>query len=80
MPYLDTNLEKSFISVYTNTKNSLTTEKELLGVITQRPIFINFKDGTKIVANYVDNLTVRKDSRKQGIGAKSNTNSFISMS
>ena len=67
MPYLDTNLGKSFISVYTNTKNSLTTEKELLGVITQRPIFINFKDGTKIVANYVDNLTVRKDSRKQGI-------------
>ena len=67
MSYLDTNLGKSFISVYSNTKNSLTTEKDLLGVITMRPIFINFKDGTKIVANYVDNLTVRKDSRKQGI-------------
>ncbi|MAV56240.1 MAG: hypothetical protein CMI79_01725 [Candidatus Pelagibacter sp.] len=65
--YLDTNLGKSFIGVYSNTKNSITTKKELLGVITMRPIFINFKDGTKIVANYVDNLTVRKDSRKQGI-------------
>ncbi len=67
MSYLDTNLGKSFISAYTNTKNSLTTEKELLGVITQRPMFVNFNDGTKIIVNYVDNLTVRKDSRKQGI-------------
>ena len=32
--YLHTNLGKSFISVYSNTKNTLTTEKELLGVIT----------------------------------------------
>ena len=69
--YIQTNPESKKLPTtnefYSNTKNSLTTEKDLLGVITMRPIFINFKDGTKIVANYVDNLTVRKDSRKQGI-------------
>ena len=70
LSYLDTNLGKSFISVYSKTKNNLTTEKELLGVITARPIFLNFSDGTSIVANYVDNLTVRKDSRKQGIAPR----------
>ncbi len=68
--YLDTNLGKSFISVYSKTKNCLTTEKELLGVITSRPLFLNFSDGTSIVTNYVDNLTVRKDSRKQGIAPR----------
>lgn len=70
--YLDTSTP-SFISVYSKPKmlydnTSSIVDRDLLGVITSRPLFITFnKNNIEINVNYVDNLCVHKDNRKQGI-------------
>jgi len=45
-------------------------DRDVQGVITARPMYIHFNTGkrTSLCVNYVDNMCVRKDSRKQGIG------------
>ena len=70
--YLDTSTP-SFISVYSKPKilydnTSSIVDRDILGVITSRPLFITFnKNNIEINVNYVDNLCVHKDNRKQGI-------------
>lgn len=66
----------SFISVYSKPKiiydnSNNIIDRDILGVITCRPLFITFKK-SKITlnVNYVDNLCVHKANRKQGIAPK----------
>ena len=73
--YLDTSTP-SFISVYSKPKmlydnTSSIIDRDLLGVITSRPLFITFnKNNIEINVNYVDNLCVHKDNRKQCIAPR----------
>lgn len=70
--YLDTSTP-SFISVYSKPKivyddDDGILDRDILGVITSRPLFITFKKTKDILnVNYVDNLCVHKANRKQGI-------------
>ena len=62
--YLSSTYGNSFISVY---KDYHLSENNVIGVITARPLFITFKNRPHLMVNYIDNLTVRKDRRKEGI-------------
>lgn len=64
----------SFLSIYSKPKimydekfNQI-IDRDIIGVITCRPLFITFKNRKDhLCVNYVDNLCVHKDNRKQGI-------------
>lgn len=62
--YLSCNVSNAFVSIYRDIRHK---DKPLLAVITARPIFITFLDKSPLLVNYIDNLTVKKDNRKQGI-------------
>lgn len=64
----------SFLSMYSkpkilyDEKCDEIIDRDILGVITSRPLFITFKNKKEVLCvNYVDNLCVHKDNRKQGI-------------
>ena len=73
--YLDTSTP-SFISIYSKPKvifdaESGILDRDILGVITSRPLFITFKNIKETLnVNYVDNLCVHKANRKQGIAPR----------
>jgi len=62
--YLSSNVGKSFVSIY---RDRTIREQSILGVITARPLFVSFSGKSPLLVNYIDNLTVRKNARKQGI-------------
>uniref|UniRef100_A0A6C0CR10 Glycylpeptide N-tetradecanoyltransferase n=1 Tax=viral metagenome TaxID=1070528 RepID=A0A6C0CR10_9ZZZZ len=70
--YLETSTP-SFLSVYSkpkllHDKSASIIDRDILGVITCRPLFITFKNRKNVLSvNYVDNLCVHKANRKQGI-------------
>lgn len=74
--YLDTS-SPSFISVYSKPKllydenTSSILDRDIIGVITSKPLFVTINN-SKIAfpVNYVDNLCVHKDNRKQGIAPR----------
>lgn len=59
--YLSCSIGNAFVTMYRD------DTKNLIGVITARPIFITFSNKSPLLVNYIDNLTVRKDKRKLGI-------------
>ncbi len=77
LPYFEANNQKSYISFYNedyllidNKKNITIDEKQIVGIITSRPINIQInKSGSKnnFIAYYVDYLCVDKLYRKKGI-------------
>lgn len=62
--YLSCNVGNAFVTTYRDVQLK---DNPLLGVITARPIFITFSGKSPLLVNYIDNLTVKKDKRKQGI-------------
>lgn len=75
LTYLKTIIYPSFITVYSipkilNCKKETIIDRDIIGVITARPMYLCFNDGASysLCVNYVDNLCIRKDSRKQGFG------------
>jgi hypothetical protein len=75
LTYLNTSEHASFLTVYSvpkylNCEKGTIIDRDFQGVITSRPMHINFNDNahTSLIVNYVDNMCVREDSRKQGIG------------
>lgn len=62
--YLSCSVGGSFVTTY---RDYNVRENNLIGVITARPLFITFPDTSPLMVNYIDNLTVRKDRRKEGI-------------
>mgnify|MGYP000176613599 CR=1 FL=1 len=47
--------------------NSFINDKELIGIMTTRPVNITVKNSNTFIAYYVDNLCVHPDYRKHGI-------------
>lgn len=62
--YLSCSVGGSFVTTY---RDYNVRENNLIGVITARPLFITFTGTSPLIVNYIDNLTVRKDRRKEGI-------------
>ena len=62
--YLSCSVGGSFVTTYRDYNKR---ENNLIGVITARPLFITFPGISPLMVNYIDNLTVRKDRRKEGI-------------
>lgn len=62
--YLSCSVGGSFVTTY---RDYNVRGNNLIGVITARPLFITFKGSSPLIVNYIDNLTVRKDRRKEGI-------------
>lgn len=71
--YLETSIKPSFISVYSVPKTlycekGTITDSVIKGVITSRPMYLTCKGNAPLCVNYIDNMCVNKDVRKQGIG------------
>lgn len=73
--YLSTTNYPSFMTIYSVPKTlhcekGTIIDRDVQGVITARPMYLQFNDGStsSMCVNYVDNMCVRKDTRKQGIG------------
>lgn len=72
-PYLSTSLGESHISIFldnvfkTSISNLNYKGRDVIGVITSRPLFLTFSGKEPIAINYIDNLNVRVDRRKEGI-------------
>lgn len=62
--YLSCSVGGSFVTTYRDYNKR---GNNLIGVITARPLFITFPGICPLTVNYIDNLTVRKDRRKEGI-------------
>lgn len=77
MPYFTGHNDKSFISFYykdehmlDTKRDTLITDRKIMGIITSRPIHIIINNGDKNAnfnAYYVDYLCVEKSNRKKGI-------------
>ena len=67
---------KTFISIYykpniiLNSDNTFINDKEVIGLMTTRPINITLKNSNTFLAYYVDNLCIHKSYRKQNIAPK----------
>jgi len=88
--YFNSSIHKTFISMYYKTIKTNNYHKELIAVITSRPINIILKNNCSFLAYYVDNLCVHKSYRKQNIAPQliqtthfvqrhSNNNSSVSL-
>ena len=69
-PYFNTNIGESYVSMFLDNvvKISSTSRKRgIIGVIMSRPLFVTFSGKAPMTINYIDNLTVRSDRRKEGI-------------
>lgn len=75
-PYFSTSLGKSYLSIFLDNvfKNSVSelnyNGRDVIGIITSRPLFLTFSGKEPMIINYIDNLTVRTDRRKEGIAPK----------
>ena len=71
--YFSTFLGKSYVSLFLDNEFKQTSSKlsysnrDVIGIITSRPLFLTFQGKDPFIVNYVDNLTVRKDRRKRDI-------------
>ena len=67
---------KTFLSMYykptiiVNQDNSFINDKELIGIMTTRPVNITVKNSNTFIAYYVDNLCIHNAYRKQNIAPK----------
>ena len=72
-PYFSTSLGKSHVSifldnVFKNSNSNLNYKgRDVIGIITSRPLFLTFSGKEPMIINYIDNLNVRTDRRKEGI-------------
>lgn len=78
VPYFKGHFDKTFFSIYLkdipiihNKTNETFTEKQIIGVMTSRPLHVSIKSSSKKYNNfdvyYVDYLCVNRNYRKQGI-------------
>ena len=75
LAYLKTYDNPSYVTVYSVPKTlhcekGTILDRDVQGVITARPMHISFNTGTPttLCVNYVDNMCVKKEARKKGIG------------
>ena len=67
---------KTFISIYykpniiLNSDNTFISDKEVIGLMSTRPINITLKNSKTFLAYYVDNLCIHNSYRKQNIAPK----------
>jgi len=71
--FMDTTLQPSFISIYSipktiYLKKGTTIDNDIKGVISAKPLYITCKDIEPFCVNYIDNMCVHSDIRRQGIG------------
>ena len=74
-PFFSTSLGKSHLSIFLDNvfKNSVLNlnlnykGRDIIGIITSRPLFLTFCGKEPMIINYIDNLNVRTDRRKEGI-------------
>lgn len=66
--YFNTIIGKSYISIFLD--NMTYAKKNIIGIIMSRPLFITFSGKSSMIVNYIDNLNVRIDRRKEGIASK----------
>lgn len=72
-PYFSTLLGASHISLFLDNKFKHSSSRfsysnrDVIGIITSRPLFLTFQGKAPFMINYVDNLNVRKDMRKRDI-------------
>ena len=72
-PYFSTTLNESYLSVFLdNTFKSSSSNlnyngRDVIGLITSRPLFLTFYGREPIIINYIDNLNVRIDKRNRGV-------------
>lgn len=65
-PYFNTNIGKSYISTFLDNSYA----KNIIGLIMSRQLFVTFSGKSSMPVNYIDNLVVRSDKRKEGIAPK----------
>jgi len=75
MDYLNTTNGTAFLSIYgfpseLYTETGIIKDRDIEGVITSRPLHVQFRNEEQFVVNYVDNLCVRKGARKKGIAPR----------
>ena len=74
-PYFSTFLGDSHLSLFLDNEFKQTSSKlsysnrDVIGIITSRPLFLTFRGKAPFIVNYIDNLNVRKDMRKRDIAA-----------
>ena len=72
MEYLKSSNHPSFVSIYTEPKlvinqENIVTDKDILSVISARPLHVSIKGQKTFPTYYVDNLCVKAAVRKKGI-------------
>lgn len=72
MDYLNTTNGTAFLSIYGSpselyTETGIIKDRDIEGVITSRPLHVQFRNEKQFIVNYIDNLCVKKGSRKKGI-------------
>lgn len=75
MEYLKASNHQSFVSIYTEpklviNKESIITDKDILSVISARPLHVSLKGKKTFPTYYVDNLCVKPAMRKKGVAPK----------
>lgn len=73
-PYFNTNIGKSYVSMFLDNivkpydiAGTISRKRDIIGVIMSRPLFVSFSGKAPMTINYIDNLTVRSDRRKEGV-------------
>jgi hypothetical protein len=71
--YFSTFLGQSHVSLFLDNEFKQTSSqlsynnRDVIGIITSRPLFLTFQGEEPFMVNYIDNLNVRKDKRKRDI-------------